>query len=214
MAGTKEAVDDYLARNISNIDMFSAICYSKSRAYGKPMDCLKLINSIHAKNSHEYEQVVRIISINQTYILEIMKKNRLDGLVLPSGRVGIASYDWKTIADQSVIASNSGLPEITLPVAQYNGLPVSLEILGHKNAESELLNYAFAYEQHYYSFKAPTLIADQQFKNWNIDRLNILYPLIGKISFETVIKPNNNNTITSNQSAATTKKAVAILDKQ
>jgi hypothetical protein len=143
-----------------------------------------------------------------------MKQQHIDGLILPSGKSGIASYDWSLIGDQSIIASNSGLPEITLPAAQYKGLPVGLEIIGPKYSESALLNYAFAYQEHYYTFKPPHLSQDRQSNNWSINKLNMLYPLIGKTSFDLAIKPINKNNISPQQSISATKKAIVLIKQQ
>jgi len=211
MAGTIEEINGYLTQNISNISGFDAICQGKSRVYGTPKNCMKLIIGIKSKNSPEFQQVTQIIAKNQAYILGIMQQQHLDGLILPSGKSGIASYDGNQIGDQSVIASNSGLPEITLPVAQYKGLPVGLELLGPKYAESALLSYAFAYQKHFYSFKAPNLLLAPQFKNWSINELNTLYLLIGKISFTTVIEPMNQNKISPEQSIIATHKAIMLI---
>ncbi len=213
MAGTIEDVNAYFINNhtISAIDNFAAICTSETRAYGKPLDCAKFIKSVKSKQSTEYQQAINTITKNQEYITNVMQENHLDGLILPSGSVGTAS-NTKTIGTQSVIASNSGLPEITFPVAQYNGLPVGLEIISTKNSESQLLNYAFSYQEKYYSFKAPELNTDTQFKNWNIAKLNLLYMLIGKISYESIIKPNNKNDIATSQARGITQKAITMLN--
>lgn len=195
MAGTSDEVNNYLAHNISDIDHMSSICYGNTRIFGKTEECLKFITSIKHTNSSQYKDVIKAININHLYISQIMGKLHLDGLILPSGKSGIADYNASNIGDQSIIASNSGLPEITIPVAQYKGLPVGLEIIGPKYSESSLLNYAYSYQKYYYSFKAPGLIADPQFISWEIKKLNTLYQLIGKMSFDTVIKINNKNNI-------------------
>lgn len=214
MAGTVDEVNLYLANNISSISQLREICNGNSRVFGTSKQCLKFIDHIKSTNSPEYKQVVYNISRNQVYMSTIMQQYGLDGLILPSGKMGIASYAAENINLQSVIASNSGLPEITLPVAQYHGLPVGLDILGSKYAESALLGYAYAYEKNYYNFKAPKLIADSQFNSWSISKLNTLYTLIGKISFDTIIKPSNHNKITPLQSTIVTNKAVSMMKRE
>ena len=141
-----------------------------------------------------------------------MRYKHLDGLIFPSGKSGIAVDNWHKIGDVFTISSNSGLPEITLPVAQYNGLPIGLEIMGKKYDEKELLNYAFAYQEHFYSFLAPQLVADIKFSTWSISDLNMLYLTMGEISFNTVIKPSNKNEISPEQSVIATQKAIAMTE--
>jgi amidase len=211
MAGTVEEVDTYLARNKSPLSNFREICQGNTRVFGTPTQCLKFIDNIRSRNSAEYQQAIELIAQNQAYLVKIVKAQHLDGFILPSGKSGIASYDGNQIGDQSIIASNSGLPEITLPVAQYEGLPVGLEIMGAPNSEKALLNYAFAYQQHYYAFKAPVLQQDTQFTRWSIQELNQLYPLIGEISFNSVIKPANKNEVSAHQSMMATRQAIALL---
>lgn len=209
MAGTVDDVNYYLTHNISSVSELRQACNGNSRVFGTQQHCLKFIDSIKSKNSPEYKQVVRIISKNQAYVLNIMRYKHLDGVVFPSSKSGIASDNWHKIGDAFIISSNSGLPEITLPVAQYNGLPVGLEIMSKKYDEKELLNYAFAYQKHFYSFQAPQLVADTKFSTWSIGDLNVLYLTMGEISFNTVIKPSNKNEVSPKQSVITTQKAIA-----
>lgn len=209
MAGTLDDVHQYLLHNISSISQLQDVCYGNSRVFGKPSQCAKFLGSVKAKNGPEYQAVKQMIASNQRYIEKLMKEEHLDGLVFPSGKSGIADSDWHKIGDAFVISSNSGLPEITIPVGQLNGLPVGMEILGVQNSDSNLLNYAYAYQQHFYKFKAPKLVADYSFNHCTLQQLNLLYPLIGMTSFNDAIKIENKNVEDAKQSIIATKKAVA-----
>ncbi|MCC2624870.1 MAG: Amidase [Burkholderiales bacterium] len=199
MAGTTEAINKYLMNNISTLGKFQNICNLQTRIYGDKNNCLKLINLIKSSQDPEYKNVVKTINNNQQYILAIMKKYNLDGLIIPSSKKGIANYNGDNIANQMLISSNSGLPEITIPIAQFSGLPVGIEILGTSFAEEKLLNYAYAYEQAYYSFHPPKLTSSTKMELWDINKLNLLYMLIGHLAFEKIIKPANKTYISPEQ---------------
>ncbi len=81
---------------------------------------------------------------------KVMKENRLDALVAPTG--GLA---WVTDfidgdhagASFSTPAAVAGYPHITVPAGQVHGLPVGLSFVAGAYAEGPLIRLAYAYEQ-------------------------------------------------------------------
>jgi len=81
---------------------------------------------------------------------DIMKTNRLDALVAPTG--GLA---WLTdfidgdhaSASFSTPAAVAGYPHITVPAGQVRSLPVGLSFVAGAYAEGALIRLAYAYEQ-------------------------------------------------------------------
>jgi Asp-tRNA(Asn)/Glu-tRNA(Gln) amidotransferase A subunit family amidase len=90
------------------------------------------------------------------YILSIMADNQVDFLlfptvqVLPPTREELYSQKWSSLAfpTNTVIASQSGLPAISIPAGfTSEGIPVGFELVGKPFAETQLLQFAHDYEK-------------------------------------------------------------------
>jgi amidase len=80
----------------------------------------------------------------------ILDKNRLDGLVAPTGAPA-----WVTdpvdgdhfVGGNSTPAAVAGYPTVTVPMGFVFGLPVGLSFIGRAWSEATLVRLAFAFEQ-------------------------------------------------------------------
>ena len=99
-------------------------------------------------------------------ILDIMAQNELDFLlypsvqVLPPTREELYALKWTclTFPTNTVIASQSGLPAMSIPAGfTPDGIPVGFELLGKPFAEARLLQFAYGYEKLAKPRKTPNL---------------------------------------------------------
>jgi amidase len=90
----------------------------------------------------------------------VMRKHRLDALVLPSGGpawlidlVDGDSNNWGVKASST--AAVAGYPHITVPSGYIFGLPVGLSFIGRAWSEGKLIGYAYAFEQETQARRVP-----------------------------------------------------------
>jgi amidase len=211
MAGTVDDVNYYLLHNLATRNSMQDMCKSdRMRVMGDMEKCLKFVNSIPGKNSAKYREALAIINNNQKYVIKIMRNEHIDGILLPISKTGSSTYDLKQVNTwQAPISSNTALPSIVIQIGHdKNDMPVAMEIVGDKFAESNLIAMAYAYEQNYLSFTPPNLQANNDFGHWSISRLNILFRQIGKVTYQMCIKPQGNNEITPEESYNATIQAI------
>ena len=104
-------------------------------------------------NSSEYKKALKAATegAGKNGIDKVMEKHELDALIAPTG-----SPAWKTDwvnGDNYSFGSSSpaaiaGYPNITVPMGLVEGLPVGISIFGRAWSEGELIEIAYAYEQH------------------------------------------------------------------
>jgi Asp-tRNA(Asn)/Glu-tRNA(Gln) amidotransferase A subunit family amidase len=101
-------------------------------------------------------------------LLRVMAHADVDVLVYPTVQVPpptrqeLADLRWTalTFPTNTVIASQSALPAMTVPVGMTpDGLPVGMDVLGRPLAETQLLRFARAWEEHAQPRRAPVLPA-------------------------------------------------------
>ena len=80
----------------------------------------------------------------------VMKKNRLDALVAPTGGPPWPT-DWINgdhfTGGYSSASAVAGYPHITVPAGYIFGLPVGISFFGSANTEAKLIKIAYAFEQ-------------------------------------------------------------------
>lgn len=90
------------------------------------------------------------------HVLNIFAAHEVDFLVYPTVQVvppthdelAVGKYQCLTFPTNTVIASQAGLPALTVPVGfTADGLPVGLELLGTPLAEAKMLQFARAWEK-------------------------------------------------------------------
>ena len=99
-------------------------------------------------------------------LLHAMATADVDVLVFPTVQVPpptrqeLADLRWtaQTFPTNTVIASQSGLPAMTVPVGMTDdGLPVGMDVVGRPLAEAQLLRFALAWERHARPRRPPVL---------------------------------------------------------
>jgi amidase len=92
----------------------------------------------------------RAVGASRAAIDAALDSLRLDALVAPSGgpawRVDLVNGDAFT-GGCPVPAAVAGCPHVTVPMGTVSGLPVGLSLVAGAWRDTELLRYAFAYEQ-------------------------------------------------------------------
>lgn len=187
-AGEIQDINEYLSSFPATRKNFKDICLSnRTRTFGNVQECLKFVNSVPKKFGKEYKQVLNIFETNKNYVEDVMKKNNLDALLVPSGIItsDISQiYVW-----QAPISSNAGLPAITVNAGYLDNLPLGIELIAKQFDEGKLIAIAYAYEQRATSRKTPSMpIANQNLTHFTIAELNNLFTLIGAHTYEQVIK--------------------------
>jgi len=191
MAGQTQDVNKYLASFPATRKNFRDICESdRTRTFGTVRQCLSFIKSNSKKLDSKYQQVLSIFKKNKNYVEQIMKTNHLDVLLIPISTQGSASYDPLTINPwQAAVSSNAGLPSIVLNAGYLNNMPVGVELIGKMFDEGTLIEIAYSYEKN-----SPQRIdpispeENKQFSTLSISKLNNLFTLIGKFSYENVLQ--------------------------
>jgi Asp-tRNA(Asn)/Glu-tRNA(Gln) amidotransferase A subunit family amidase len=101
-------------------------------------------------------------------LLHVMAGADVDVLVYPTVQIPpptrqeLADLRWTalTFPTNTVIASQSGMPAMTVPVGTtQGGLPVGMDVLGRPLTETHLLRFARAWEMHAQPRRAPVLSA-------------------------------------------------------
>ncbi len=114
----------------------------------------------------DYVRIRRSQQEFREHILNIFVDYRVDFLVYPTVKVipptrddlAASKYDCLTFPTNTVIASQAGLPALTIPVGFTDGgLPVGMELLGAPFAEASMLQFAHAWERATRLRKAPSL---------------------------------------------------------
>ena len=106
--------------------------------------------------SEEYQTAIQIVqtSTRQEGIDRLLQEHNVQVLLAPSGptvpRVDPINGDvwpnsWPGYGSH---AARAGYPHVSVPMGGIHGVSVSLSFIGGKNADAEILTYAYAYEQH------------------------------------------------------------------
>ncbi len=165
----KHDINQYLAKrgdkNIKNLD--DIIAFNQQHAdqelpfFGQ--NTLILANNKGALSNEEYLKALQIAKrlSGPEGIDAALQMHKLDALIAPAYTpappIDPVLGDGKIYGSSSP-AAVSGYPAITVPAGFDHGLPVGLLFFGAKWSDSELINYAYAFEQGHQAFKAPQFL--------------------------------------------------------
>ncbi|MDF1759132.1 MAG: amidase [Coxiellaceae bacterium] len=199
-AGEVEQVDAYLKSFVSTRKSFDDICRStRTITFGDTKQCLAYVKNNSKLNSVVYRDVVAMFHHNKNIISDIMSKNHLDALLLPTSKHGVPVADFTTDY-YTVVSSNSALPEVEFIAGFTDGkqpLPVGMELLGKPLSEAKLLGMAYAYSKDDIR-KSPTLIQPQHGDSYqSIARFNNAKTSIGYLTYKQLIQPKGNKSVSA-----------------
>jgi amidase len=192
-AGEIEDVDTYLKNTTGQIKSFNDICHSdRSKNFGNKQSCLQFMRSIPTKKSAAYQKVLSIFDKNKIYVENIMNEQKLDALLMPIAKSGIATYDERQVNTwQAPVASNAGLPAIALIAGIHptQSLPVGFELIGKQYSEPLLIQMAFAYESSTPLRDSPKMPEENEnLLPLKIEEINTICTEFGKQAYFSILK--------------------------
>lgn len=196
MAGMREDVDRYLSSSPSVRKNFQDLCASnRIRVFGEVPECIKFFTSMPIKYGSKYESALKLFAKNRTYVEELMKQEKLDALLIPISTVGIATYDpYEVNTWLAPVASNSGLPSITINFGYHNQMPVGVELIGTQFSEGKLIEMAYAYENKSHPRIKPKMpLENKKLQKLDIPAYNNLITNIGYKTYMGVLINNVGN---------------------
>jgi amidase len=105
-------------------------------------------NAVQSRESDAYRTVLTRREAATKAIVEAMSARGLKLLAYPTIRRKAAPIGEPQIGSNCQLSATTGLPAMSLPAGfTEDGMPVSLELLGHAFSEGTLLRVAYAYEQ-------------------------------------------------------------------
>jgi amidase len=109
---------------------------------------LRNSQAVEARDTKEYfAHIVKRNTLREA-ILKAMADNRVEALAYPTIRRKANVIGETQVGSNCQLSANSGLPAIVVPGGfTTDGLPVGLELLGRAWSESQLIKFAYAYEQ-------------------------------------------------------------------
>jgi amidase len=100
-----------------------------------------------------------VTPVIQAEIDQLMADNHLDAIIAltngpawvtnddPLGGDTAATDNFANFVGSSTAAAASGYPDITVPAGDHNGLPIGITFIGGRWSESQLIGYAYDFEQ-------------------------------------------------------------------
>jgi aspartyl-tRNA(Asn)/glutamyl-tRNA(Gln) amidotransferase subunit A len=200
-AGEIEDINEYLSSFPSTRKDFAEICKSdKTRNFGSAKECFSFMNKIPKRNSQEYRNTIKKFDKNKKLVEAVMTENKLDALFIPIAITGSATYDPNMINTwRAPISSNAGLPSIAFNIGyDKNNLPIGIELVAKQFDEANLFAMAYAYEQHFPSRIKPKLSsANKALLNLTLAEINNLITLLGRDTYENVLKKGKSSDLTA-----------------
>ena len=109
---------------------------------------LRNSQAVESRDTEEYLAHIVKRNILRDAILKAMADNRVEALAYPTIRRKANVIGEMQMGTNCQLSANSGLPAITVPGGfTADGLPVGVELLGRAWSESQLIKFAYAYEQ-------------------------------------------------------------------
>lgn len=185
-AGEVEDVNQYLESFPSVRRNYKDICTSKrTRIFDGVKNCLKLINKTAKRGSRRYRQTLQMIKRNQQLFNALLRKHKLDAVIMPLNSNGGPSYDISKVNTwRAPVSSNAGLPAITLLVGKtQKNMPIGFELIGPPRSDIDLIRLAEKISYPTMSFTMPRVKPSKWTKTLTLTQYNRLIQWIGYQSF-------------------------------
>lgn len=180
-AGEATDVNAYLASFPSVRKNYRDLCASgRTETFGTESHCLSFVNKNLATAMQDAQKARAIFAHNRAAIEAVMVQYKLDALLIPMTSQASATYRDDAFTNET-IASNAGLPALTLPIGYTpQGLPISIELIGKQYDEGQLISIAYAYQQQSSPRRIPEMpTPSETLLNMTIPQINNLLTLIG-----------------------------------
>lgn len=123
---------------------------------------------------------------NAVWVQARMDALNLDALLLPVDAHGVARA-YKA-SPNCILTSVTGLPSATVVSGQVDGLPVGMQLVGREGGDSQLIGFAYAYEQGTRHRRSPGLVGPAEAPPLDLVEHNALHVEIARQAYVQVLK--------------------------
>ncbi len=152
----KDGVNKYLSKanakvkTVSDVIAFNKANEAKAMPYFK-QEILEACDARGDINSKEYKDALAKSTSCRKIIDDMMASNRLDTIcgvsIGPACLIDLVNGDYDTGFYFCPPAAMAGYPHITVPMGALHELPVGFSFVSGAYKESDIINYAYAFEQ-------------------------------------------------------------------
>ena len=165
--------NQYIKNTTGTIKNFTSLASSKGHVYSLWIyndDCgTKVDDSIFEKYNKQKSPYKKAYE-------ELFKKNNLDAVIYPTMGNKISKIGNSTInSNASHIAPVLGVPAITIPMGEIDGLYYGFDLVGLENSENKLYDIAAAYNKINNTYKLPNEVPNLYKITENVTKLKELY---------------------------------------
>lgn len=147
------AFNEYIKGTTSNIKSFEELTNSSGHIYS--------LSSYNEKCSNKIEIIDTYDEIKKNYLNDLVKlfnDNKLDAIIYPTTNNNLSTITENKISTNAdYIAPVLGVPSISIPMGNSNGLYYGADLLGLKESEQILYEIAYSYEQNNKTYILPTI---------------------------------------------------------
>ncbi|RZM29091.1 MAG: amidase [Pedobacter sp.] len=153
----KDGLNSYLSTSASKIKSLEALIAFNKTNEEKAMpffkqDILEQAQQKGGLDSKEYlDALAKSRGTSRAAIDALLKEKNLDAIIAPTNGfavcIDLINGDYDNGFSFSAPAARAGYPHITVPMGNFNELPMGLSFVGTAYAEPQLIQLAYAYEQ-------------------------------------------------------------------
>lgn len=153
----KDGVNNYLAKANSKMKTLADVIEFNKKNEAKAMpffkqETLELADKKGGLDSKEYLDAVKnTTTITRNAIDKLLKDNKLDAIAAPTNGfaccIDLVNGDYDNGFSFSGPAAMAGYPHITVPMGQWQELPVGLSFISTAYDEAGIIKLGYAYEQ-------------------------------------------------------------------
>ena len=188
--------NQYIKNTTGTIKNFTSLANSKGHVYSLWIyndDCgTKVDSSVYQKYKNLKEPYKKAYE-------KLFKDNKLDAVIYPTLSNKITKIGNSTInSNASHIAPVLGVPAITIPMGEIDGLYYGFDLVGLENSENKLYDIAAAYNKINNTYKLPNEVPNLYKITENVTKLKEVYlknkknDLYGTLTSKKISKEYNN----------------------